>query len=105
MFAFQLFWMLKLKLCIPPEIEAAAGMTATIDVEGGMSVDAAFEASVEASIDANFPVGSKSGLNEELRANWSPIAVANMEFDVHAAGLTPPTVTAGVDVEMGVEHA
>ena len=52
MFIFQLWWMLALKFCIPPEIDVAGGISAEIGLDGkiGISADLNIDASIEASI-------------------------------------------------------
>src|SRR6185312_7492304 len=52
MFIFQLWWMLALKFCIPPEIDVAGGISGEIGLDGriGINADLNVDASIEASI-------------------------------------------------------
>ena len=116
---FGLFWMLKLKLCIPPEISVDAGLTAELQLEGKLefAVDAKldFEATlmiggktfqdvVEADIDKNFPPAN-GPLNSRLKAEYAGIALANLEISSAAAAKSPPDITANLDFEAEVTHA
>ncbi len=88
MLAFGLWFMLKLKFCILPEIEVAAGVTAEIALDASLAVEASLSASVNASIDANFGAGSDHESPETgaaLKAQFSPMATANMEVSIVAA--------------------
>ena len=53
-FIFQLWFLLRLKLCIPPSIEMDAGLAADLDVHGPE-----FTASIEANFAADFEIGGK----------------------------------------------
>jgi len=106
---FGLWFMLKLKFCIPPEIGLAAGVTAEISLDASVSVEASLTASVNASIDANFGAGadvpSAPELINALKNDFSPIATANMEVALAAAEAgNGPDLSAGVEFEAEVVH-
>jgi hypothetical protein len=108
MLAFGLWFMLKLKFCILPEVEVAAGVTAEIALDASLTVEASLSASVNASIDANFGAGSDHDSPETaaaLKAQFSPIATANMEVAVVAAANgNGPDLTDGIEFELEVAH-
>jgi hypothetical protein len=83
MLMFGLFFMLKLKFCIPPEVDIAAGVTAELSLDMSVSAEASLSASVSASIDANY--GDEPDIAAHLKSDFSPIAVANMEVGLAAA--------------------
>ena len=106
---FGLWFMLKLKFCIPPEIGLAAGVTAEISLDASLSVEASIAASVNASIDANFGAGadvpSDAALIDALKNDFSPIATANMEVAIAAAEAgNGPDLSAGLEYEAEVAH-
>ncbi len=127
MFLFQLWWMLALKFCIPPEISVSAGISAEIGLGGsiGISADASVNATVEASIAADVTASIQAEFDPDtanaLLATYSPIALANMEIgaaaaqaalDAQAAGkpappaaAQAPSVAADVSFEPEVVHA
>lgn len=113
MLLFGLFWMLRLKFCIPPQIDVAAGMTAELSLEASASLEIA--ASIEVNVNNAFgwkapsgggvpeepgplPVTDPSDLSEQLNDNYSPVALANMAFGEQQAG----TDLAGVTVTRGI---
>ena len=126
MFIFQLWWMLALKFCIPPEIDVAGGISAEIGLDGkiGISADLNIDASIEASIQGGVDLSINGpdivgGVDVSIRgrygddlangltAAYSPIALANMELSVSDASkpATAPTVTVNLDFEAEVTHA
>lgn len=122
-FMFQLWWMLALKFCIPPQIDVAGGISAELGLSGkfGIDVDLDIDASLELKLDAalsapdphmpgmtqlqaQFGVDAAAGLSQ----TYSSIALANMELDLSAAskgGSTAPSVVANLDYEAEVSHA
>ena len=108
MIVFQLWFMLKLKFCILPEVQVAAGVTAEISLKESLAFEAKLSAEVDLSIKANFDVGTEHALPEAaaaLRNNFSPIATANMEFSVVAAANGKgPDLTDGIEFEVEVAH-
>ena len=108
MLLFGLWFMLKLKFCIPPEVSLAAGVTAEISLDASVSVEASLSASVNASIDANFGSGDTPEPPEAIAAlknTFSPIATANMEVAIVAAQSgNGPDLSAGVEYEAEVVH-
>lgn len=112
MLVFQLWWMLAFKFCIPPEISLDAALNTHFGVNAALSVDASIEAKVNAAIDAEYPLTGDSdnptdAINAQLKATFTPIAIANANFDVHQAGLAgnSPTVSADLEWEDEVEFS
>jgi hypothetical protein len=125
MLIFQLWWMLALKFCIPPEISLDASITAEIGASGniGISADLSVDASVELSIgaavtaDLNASIGSSG--RAALLGGYSPIAVANVEIEAASAAKVSDSspgahsdvpagavsVVANLDFEAEVVHA
>jgi hypothetical protein len=81
---FGLFWMLRLKFCIPPEIDVAAGISAEIALDAHLS--AALEADIRAKVDAAYGAGSE--LAGQLESSYSPVALGNLAFDAKVAAAT-----------------
>jgi hypothetical protein len=105
MIVFQLWWMLAFKFCIPPEISVGAGLNAEIALDADLTFEAGIEASVDASIDVNFPASSEPVVNAELKNNWAPIAVANLQVQVANASTTAAAPSVSADVEWEAEVA
>jgi hypothetical protein len=110
---FQLWFMLKLKFCILPEVEVAAGVTAEIAVTPAtLNLEASLKVAVDASIDASFgpPQPGKDDhsfpeARSALQNLFSPIATANMTFAaVSAANGGGPDLTQGLEFEVEVPH-
>ena len=114
MLLFQLWWMLALKFCIPPELDVAAGIT------GEIAVDGSLEASIDLGVTINGPdlvdgadvsISGRYGpeVATKLTDTYSPIALANMEFDVKSASDpksgNAPSLVANLDYEAEVTHA
>ncbi len=105
-FLFGLWWMLLLKICIPPSISVAAGVTAELDAsmsasaEANLKIGGVLLASLtDASADANF---ADLQARADVKATYSPIAIANWELSVKNASAVD--VTAGVTFEAEVPH-
>jgi hypothetical protein len=100
---FQLWWMLALKFCIPPEISVAGGISAEIALDASLSFEASIEGGVDASVSANFGVEAEAVLTEQ----YAPIALANMEVTLKQASdpATAPSATVQLDFEPEVAHA
>lgn len=123
MFVFQLWWMLALKFCIPPEIEVGAAISAEVGLGGeiGISADVSVNAEVElriqADVQASVNAAFDSGTAAALVAAYSPIALANMELSAASASAATdadatttasgdaPSVVANLDYEPEVTHA
>jgi hypothetical protein len=105
--AFQLWWMLALKFCIPPEISVGGGISGEIALDASLALEANIDVgasiSVDASITANFGAEAEAG----LVAQYSPIALHNLEVSLNAAAdpATGPSATAQFDFEAEVTHA
>ena len=125
MFIFQLWWMLALKFCIPPEIDVAGGISGEIGLDGkiginaDLNVDASIEASIQGSVDltingpdlvggTDVSIRGRYGddVANALTATYSPIALANMELAVSDASkpATSPSVNANIEFEPEVVH-
>lgn len=108
MLIFGLWFMLKLKFCILPEVELAAGVTAEINLEASLTVEANLTASVNATIDKAFGPGSdheSPEIHDALTGQFSPIATANIEVAVVAAANgNGPDLTDGIEFELEVAH-
>jgi hypothetical protein len=126
MIIFQLWWMLALKFCIPPEIDVAAGISGEIGLDGkiginpDVNVDASIEAKIQGSVDlsitgphmvggADVSVQGRYGadVSKGFTDTYSPIALANMELAVSDASkpASSLSVTANLDFESEVTHA
>jgi hypothetical protein len=126
MLLFQLWWMLALKFCLPPEIDVAAGINAEIgadgriDVSGDATANARIEADIQAAVDVTISgpdikdqkdVSIKARYGDDVAKRlhdlYSPIAVANLELGASDASsaATAPSVTANIEFEPEVIHA
>jgi hypothetical protein len=108
---FQLWWMLALKFCIPPELRLAAGITAELDVDTTPpNVDLAIQASVTGALDLSFRdpdtlQRTNPKLVDGLTAAVSPVALANLQVgDRRASQGAGPSVTRGIVWAPRVEH-
>lgn len=110
---FQLWFMLKLKFCILPEVEVAAGVTAEIAITPAtLNLEASLKVAVDASIDASFgpPAPGEDDHSfpaavSALKNQFSPIATSNMTFAaVAAANGRGPDLTDGLEFEVEVRH-
>lgn len=122
MLIFGLWFMLKLKFCILPEIQLSAGLAAEFSLDPGGATAAAelgIATDVNASIDVNFggvpspdappgtppPVPDAPEIADALKNQFSPIATANMEVSIVAAAAgNGPDLSAGVEFEAEVPH-
>lgn len=118
MLLFGLFFMLKLKFCIPPSIQLSAGLAADLNLalQGGLNV------SVDASVDVGTTLGNS--LDTQLRADlgdamvnglrngvpdrpggFGPRAVAEMTDSIYESGQeeNAPSLTAKLEYETRVE--
>lgn len=107
---FQLWWMLALKFCIPPELNLAAGITGEIGIDADLDVNASVEASINVGdltnkLNASFG----STVTTNLTNTYSPIALANMDFAVSSASIATSgaalSPSAGLEFEAEVTHA
>jgi hypothetical protein len=108
---FQLWWMLALKFCIPPELGLAAGVTAELDVElEPPQVDLDIRAAVHLALERSFRdpvtnVSTNPDLVSGLKNGVSAVAIANLQAgDQRAAQGRGPTVTSGIVWAPRVEH-
>jgi hypothetical protein len=110
MFIFQLWWMLALKFCIPPDLQVAAGINAELQFDATTDLNA-LEATINTTdLSAKLTASFGAQATANLKTAYSPIALANMDFDVSAAGSTTPAVSgaptpsASLDFEPEVTH-
>jgi hypothetical protein len=118
---FGLFFMLKLKFCIPPSIELSAGMTAQLNValQGGLGIDvdakldistpagAELGAAIETSLKANLGDDLMTGLKEDTadRPGLGPRPIAELADSIYKSGqeANAPLLTAKIHYEAHVE--
>ena len=110
MFIFQLWWMLALKFCIPPDLQVAAGINAELLFDATTDLNA-LEASINTTdLSAKLTASFGAPATANLKTAYSPIALANMDFEVSAAGSTAPAASgapspsASLDFEAEVTH-
>jgi hypothetical protein len=115
---FGLFFMLKLKFCIPPSIQLSAGLAADLSA----ALDVGLNVSVDAEVDAGTTLGNN--LDAQLRADLGnemvdglrngvpdrpgglgPRAIAEMADSVYESGQeqNAPSLTANLEYETRVE--
>jgi hypothetical protein len=100
---FGLWFLLKLKFCIPPEVNLAAGVTAELSLNMSAAAEANIAASVNASIDANYGAGTEIAAG--LETQFAPIAVANLEVALAAASVgNGPDLSDNVQFMAEVRH-
>lgn len=119
-FIFQLWWMLALRFCIPPQISVGAGIKAElgaagsfgigVDAKGSLSVNAATEALLEAELDADLKAAFGAQVAQQLEASYAPAALANLDIACNAAdgsmpGVQPPRLDVQVEYEPEVTRA
>jgi len=102
---FGLWFMLKLKFCIPPSVELAAGVTAEIDLDVSLSVEASLSAQVATSLNARF--GDMPDAVTALKNDYSPVAGQNLVASLEGAikATNGPSLTAGVTLEPEVAYS
>jgi hypothetical protein len=111
MFIFQLWWMLALKFCIPPEFAVDASITAEIGASGDigispdLNVDAAIESNIDAAVAADLSAAIGASGAADLLADYSPIAFANAEIAAAAAATKGMPLVGNLDYETEVVHA
>ncbi len=108
---FGLFFLLKLKFCIPPSISLSAGVAAELNATLQLGLDV----SVDAKLAIGTPLGNeinaelKVGVGEEmavgLNSDFGPRAVAEMTDAVYQSGQekNAPSLTAKLEYEAQVE--
>jgi hypothetical protein len=118
MLLFGLFFMLKLKFCIPPSIQLSAGLAADLNAALNVGLDV----SVDASVDVGTTLGNNlnnqlkvdlgnemvSGLRNgvpDRRGGLGPRAIAEMADSVYESGQeqNAPSLTAKLEYEERVE--
>jgi hypothetical protein len=100
---FGLWFLLKLKFCIPPEVELAAGVTGELSLDMPAADEAALAPAVKASIDASYGAGTE--LADGFAGAVAPIAAANMELQLAGASAgTGPALSDNVQFVTEVPH-
>jgi hypothetical protein len=97
-FVLGLFFLLKLKFCIPPTVNLSAG------VEAGLIL--AFGADIEGGLKAKYTTGVAAEIANGLAADFSAAAPAGMEVSAAPAGAVKadlPSITENLDWEPRVE--
>ncbi len=119
-FVFQLWWMLALRFCIPPQISVGAGIKAElgtagsfgigVDAKGSLSVNVATETALEAQIDTDLKASFGAQVAQQLEAQYAPAALANLDIASNAAdgsmpGVQPPRLDVQAVYEPEVTRA
>lgn len=109
-FLFQLWFLLKLRLCIPPTFTMDAGLVADLDVAlaGGIGIDAALEVKVDAALSANLGAHVAAGLKADLTAEERARTALHLSADFTADAPPelaaefedPPAGTGGLEAEL-----
>lgn len=88
--AFGLWFLLRLKFCIPPAVSIDAGLVAALDadIKAGIDIDVEFEAKIHAQLDANFPAEMSAGLKADLDLN--ALAALTVDLASDFSGSVPP---------------
>jgi len=116
---FGLFFMLKLKFCIPPSISLSAGLAADLNAALNVGLDVSVDASVNIGtplgddLDAQLRIdlgdemvdGMRNGVVPDNPDGYGPRAVAEMSDSVYESGLeqNAPSLTAKLEYEAHVE--
>ncbi len=89
MLVFNLFWMLKLKFCIPPSFEAE--LSAAFDASVDMTLELAVELDIDVDVDARVHPDSRDALKAALTDGYNdPRLAATPEWQVGDAVLGDP---------------
>ncbi|HEV7745438.1 MAG TPA: hypothetical protein VGO56_10620 [Pyrinomonadaceae bacterium] len=116
---FGLFFMLKLKFCIPPSISLSAGVAAELNA----TLELGLDVSVDAKLDVGTPLGNdidaqlridlgdemvdglRNGVVPDRPGGFGPRAVADMTNSVYESGLeqNAPSLTAKLEYEAHVD--
>ena len=112
MFMFQLWWMLALRFCIPPQVSLDAGIKAELGTKGSFGVDASGTLSVDVTLDGKLTTAVTADMTAaygakvagELGKEYAPVALANLDIATNAGsgtlpGVAVPTVGANVEFE------
>jgi hypothetical protein len=114
MFAFNLWWMLALRFCIPPQIELDAGIKAELGTSGSFGVDASGELSANITSKGDLDLGLAKDMTTAYGAKvaatladqYAPVVLANLDVGAAAAGGKLPGVAGpalGANVEFETE--
>jgi hypothetical protein len=112
MFLFQLWWMLALRFCIPPQFSIDAGIKAElgvsgsfgVDLSGKLSADVTLEGQLETAISGDMTKAYGANMAGKLGDSYAPVALANLDVGIHATsgempGVQPPVLGANVEFE------
>lgn len=90
--AFGLWFLLRLKFCIPPAVSIDAGLVAALDadIKAGIDIDASFEVDIHAQLDANFSAEMSAGLKAEFAGDLNALAALTVDLASDFSGSVPP---------------
>ena len=108
---FGLFFLLKLKFCIPPSISLDAGIAAELQATLQLGLDVSVDAKLEIGTDIGDHIDAKlradlgTEMAEGLQGDFGPRAVAEMTSDIYQSGqeANAPSLTAKLQYEAHVE--
>ncbi|HKP86444.1 MAG TPA: hypothetical protein VJZ26_10120 [Blastocatellia bacterium] len=108
---FGLFFLLKLKFCIPPSIELEAGIAAELNATLQLGLDVSVDAKLEIGtnigneVDAKLKLGFGPEMTAGLSGEFGPRAIATMTNDVYQSGKeqNAPSLIANLEYEAHVE--
>jgi hypothetical protein len=112
MFLFQLWWMLALRFCIPPQLSIDAGLKAELGTSGSFGIDASGKLSADVTLEGQLETAVTGDMTSAYGANvagklgdiYAPVALANLDAGLSAAsgklpGVKPPALDANVEFE------
>jgi hypothetical protein len=98
MLIFGLFFMLRLKFCIPPELTVAARLAAVGKFDPLPTLKADLMVDVNAMIDLEF--ADQSDMADALKTQFEPDAMADMEANVGVAAAAAAAASSGGTIPM-----
>ena len=94
-FAFGLFFLLKLKFCILPSFELEAGLAASLAATPpGVSIDASLAAGIDGALVANFGADGADGLRNEYPGDLDTLGTFALELGSDFRAQAPPEIAA-----------
>lgn len=108
---FGLFFLLKLKFCIPPSIQLDAGIAADLSAALKLGLDVSVDAKLEAGttigneVNARLDAGFGAEMGAGLRGDFGPRAIAEMTDSIYQSGQeqNAPSLTATLEYEVHVD--
>lgn len=89
LFLFQLWFLLKLKLCIPPSFDLDVGIAADLEIHGP-EFEVALEVDVMVDMDIGLTVGSKADMQAELKTKLAESMAKELTSPGYAEGASVP---------------